>query len=208
MDWSSGAFGLAGVVLGGYLVSRHQRIERRQSRIREQLAELYSPLLGRRERLRARGEVRVKVSHAASAAWKKLCADVRADDPSGQAEALRKMREERFPKFQELIEDQNGQLREELPIYREMLQLFESNLGLAEHSTRRHFGTMVGFVELWNRYLDERLPGEVVKELDKRDEINEAALIPLYEELERQVDRLQQDLREERGWWCWLYEHR
>ena len=56
----SAVSGLAGVCLGGWLAQRNQRIERRQRRIREQLEQFYAPMLGYRQRLRARGELRVK----------------------------------------------------------------------------------------------------------------------------------------------------
>src|SRR5579862_3647157 len=79
---------LVGVVVGAYLTARHQRAERRHSVIREQLETFYSPLLGKREQLRAKGELRLKVSGAANAAWQQMCIRVRTGDPFSEADAL------------------------------------------------------------------------------------------------------------------------
>src|SRR5579859_296324 len=59
------AFGLGGVAVGGWITHRNQKIERRQHFIREQLSELYAPMLGYRERLKASGDVRSRVRDAA-----------------------------------------------------------------------------------------------------------------------------------------------
>jgi hypothetical protein len=63
----SAASGLGGVGIGGWIASHNQKQERRQRFLREQLTEFYAPLLGRRERLRAGAEIRLKVRDAAGA---------------------------------------------------------------------------------------------------------------------------------------------
>jgi hypothetical protein len=65
----SAASGLGGVFLGGMLTSRNQKQERRQCFVRDQLAEFYAPMAGIRERLRSKGEIRLKVSNAAGTVW-------------------------------------------------------------------------------------------------------------------------------------------
>src|SRR5208337_1031409 len=94
--------GLFGVALGGILTSWNQRKERRERFISDQLREFYAPMLGIRERLRAKGEVRLKVSKAARTAW-----------PREIGEAP-EAREQLSPQYEKIIEYENQQLKEEL----------------------------------------------------------------------------------------------
>ncbi len=206
MDWNAvtpAIIGLVGVALGAYLSARHHRVERRHNVIQLQLDRFYSPLLGKREQIEAKGALRVKVRSAANAAWQELCSRVRQgsrDNPLAEADAFRKLEAERFPAFEKIIEYNNRQLAEELlPLYREMVEFFAANMWLAEPSTRRHFTTLVQFLEIWNRHLDKSLPGEVALELERRGETSEQKLYPLYEELRVQVDRLREELKESLG---------
>src|SRR5271167_4042 len=57
--------GLLGVLLGGWITTHSQRIERQQARIREQLSGFYSVLLGMRSQIRAKSDVRVKIRNIA-----------------------------------------------------------------------------------------------------------------------------------------------
>ena len=84
--------GLAGVGLGAWLAQHNQKIERRQRRIREQLEEFYAPMLGYRERLRARGKLRLKVHNAAGAEWARLVEQAREMG----MEAMKELRENRW----------------------------------------------------------------------------------------------------------------
>ena len=68
----SAASALSGVTLGGWLTNRNQKIERRQRFIREQLSEFYAPMLGYRARLKARGELRLKIHNVAGSEWARL----------------------------------------------------------------------------------------------------------------------------------------
>jgi hypothetical protein len=70
--------GLAGVGIGGWITSHNQKRERRETHIKEQLSEFYSPLLGIRSQIKAKSEVRLKVSNAAQALWPKFAG---IDDP-------------------------------------------------------------------------------------------------------------------------------
>jgi hypothetical protein len=117
----SAASGLLGVVIGGWITSRNQRLERRQRFIRDQLTDFYAPMLGIRERLRASGAIRQKVRVAAGAVWPHLMAEAR----EGGIENLRETREKLSPAFRRIIEDDNRQLEaEEIPLYRQMVDLF------------------------------------------------------------------------------------
>ncbi len=62
--------------------------------------------------------------------------------------------------------------------------------GLAEPSTLEHFGALVEFVEIWDRWLDETIPAEVAGALEH----GEDKLYPLYDDLSRQFRRLQKEL--------------
>src|SRR5215469_2988818 len=102
----SAACGLIGVLIGGFITSRNQKLERRQRFVREQLTEFYAPLLGIKERIRATVDVRLKIRNAAEGAWQRLMSEAR----EGGVEHLRETDEHRWPAFERIIEDQNLQL--------------------------------------------------------------------------------------------------
>lgn len=180
--------GLGGVALGAWATGRHQREERRQERIREQLDGFYGPMLGLRAWIRATSELRPELSRAADNAWKKL---VRRRDHD--VDLLRELQQERFPDFEQVVEENNRQFAEEiLPRYEAMITAFSENLSLAEKSTRKHFPTLVKFVELWRRWLDDTIPAEALQELGHSEE----ELFPLYADLREQFERLQKELKE------------
>ena len=65
-------------LVGGLVVYifgiRKLSIELRSTFIQKQMSEFYSPIAGYRKRIRAKSEVRGKVSTAANEAWQELCA--------------------------------------------------------------------------------------------------------------------------------------
>jgi hypothetical protein len=184
----SAVSGLGGVGVGGGIASRNQKKERQQRFIRDQLTEFYAPLLGMRERLRAGGEIRLKVRTAAGAEWPRLVAEAREHS----LDRLRELEEQRWPEYARIIEDDNRKLEtEDIPQYRQMVDLFTSKMHFAEPTTRQHFGALVEFVELWERCLRGALTGEVVKRIGP-DEEN---LSGLYEDLEANFTRLQEGLK-------------
>ncbi len=62
------------------------------------------------------------------------------------------MEKERFPDFEAVIEYDNKQpIGELLPLYRQMVSHFATNMWLAEPSTLQYFGVLIEFVEMWNR---------------------------------------------------------
>lgn len=185
----SAASGLCGVALGGILALRGQKRERRQRFIREQISEFYAPMLGYRERLKARGELRLKVHNAAGSEWARLAERTREMG----MDAMRGLQEQRWPEFQRVIEYDNKQLEEaDIPVYRQMLDLFTSKVHLAEPSTRAHFSALVEFIGLWERFLTDNLPHEVASRIGA-DEEN---LKPLYADLNENFARLQAALKE------------
>ncbi len=185
----SAVSGLVGVGVGGIIASHNQKKERQQRFIRDQLTEFYAPLLGMRERLRASGDIRLKVRNAAGTEWPRLMEQAR----EGGIERLCETEERLAPAFERIIEDDNQQLKSEhVPLYRQMVDLFTAKMHLAEPATRQYFGALVEFVELWERYLRGALPGAVVKCVAP----NEENLSAFYADLETNFARLQAALKE------------
>jgi len=107
-------------------------------------------------------------------------------------EHLRTVEEQRWPQFEKIIEDDNRQWKEELlPLYRQMTDLFTAKMQFAESSTRQHFGELIEFTELWNRWLRGTLPGELLDKVGP----NEEKLAALYTDLEITFERLQAALK-------------
>lgn len=184
----SAAAGVGGVAVGGWVSALNQRKQRQHERVREQLDGFYAPMLGIRSWILAKGQRRVRVSAAADAAWRELAASRRGD-----VEALQKLSEERTPDFEKIIAENNRELVEEImPRYHEMVDLFRERMALAESSTVEHFGALVEFVGLWDRWLEHAIPPEVVTELGHSEE----KLTPFYEDLAYNFERLKAELKE------------
>jgi hypothetical protein len=73
-----------------------------------------------------------------------------------------------------------------------MTDLFTAKMHLAEPSTRKHFGALIEFVEMWERSLRGALPGEVIEVVGA----NEENLTAFYTDLEGNFERLQAALKE------------
>jgi hypothetical protein len=180
--------GFLGVFVGGWISGRHLKQERNHKRLRDQLEGFYSPMLGMRAEIRAKSELRVKISSAADAAWQESVTRV-----AGNYEAIAKLEKERFPEFEKVIQYDEKQLRDELiPIYEKMLQHFSSHLWLAEPSTRAHYGDLVEYVEIWRRFLKNTIPSEIIKKIEH----SEGKLKPFYDNLVGQMEKLQKALTE------------
>ena len=178
---SAGA-GLVGVIVGGVVTAHNQKAERRNARIREQLHDFYSPLLGIREEILAKSEMRTKVHSAAGVAWQKQVKIHNRFVPDDVAA--------RFDKVQSYSKEQ---LEKELvPLYRRMLELYLSNKWLAEKSTLGFNYELVEFVEFWNRYYAGSLPLEVLEEIEHSEE----KLKPFYKDLQDNFEKLRVKLRE------------
>jgi hypothetical protein len=185
----SAVAGLGGVALGGWLTRRSQKLERQQRFAREQLSEFYAPMLGHRARLKARGELRLKVHDATGLEWARF--EERTREMG--VEKMHELQEKRWPEFKRVIEYDNKQLEEtDIPMYKQMLDLFISQMHLAEPSTRTHLAALVEFIGMWERSLAASLPHEVVT----RTGADEEKLKPLYVDLAENFERLQAALRE------------
>jgi hypothetical protein len=146
-------------------------------------------MLGIHERLRAKSETRVKVSAAAKHVWPKIVTEARA----GGIDHLQKVTGELRPKFDKITEYNHQQLEEvDIPLYRQMVDLFITKMHLAEPSTRKYLSALVQFVDLWERSLGGSLPREVA-ELVHADEGN---LAPFYADLMSNFEQLRIILKE------------
>jgi hypothetical protein len=180
-------------LVAGYLGLRYGLAQLREQRrldfVSRQLNEFYSPILGYREAIRAKSELRLKISQAANAAWQEVSANRSSSSNL----------DEDFEPYRRIIQYNNTQLRDELiPIYRQMLTVFRDKYWLAEVETRKWFGELSDFVEIWERWLSDNLPGPVVDRLQH----DEARLKPFYEELVRTLDRLRGELAAPRSRWA------
>jgi hypothetical protein len=193
LDWSevikggvSAGWGLVGVIAGSWVTGHHQRIERRNARIKEQLLEFYAPLRGMRADIKAKSDLRVKVDAIAGHEWQEKFAEV--CDP----ETKKQIDEKEWPSYEKLREYSDEQLRNDIiPTYRKMLAQFTSHMGYAEESTIAHYSAFVEFVEIWNRFLTKSLPREVAERLSHA----EKNLYPLYDDIEKNAKHLSQELK-------------
>jgi len=173
--------------------TQSEKRERRQQRSSLQLADFYGPMLGLRFGVLAKSELRLKVSNTADTAWRELIEDAR----NAGTEHVKQVSKERFPLFEKIIENNNRQFAEEImPAYHKMLELFTSKMHLAEVSTLIHFTVLQEFVEIWDRWLDESLPPEVVMRLGQ----TEKKLYPFYDDVALNFTMIQQLLHEKRHW--------
>lgn len=179
---------LTGIIIGAWLTTRRERKQRRLDFVEKQLQDFYSPMLGIRNEIRMRSELRVRIQHASNVEWAKLCA--RADKSVG---ALRDLESARSAQFAKLIEYDNDQLETELlPAYRQMAKLFRDNYFLADYDTRAHYGQLIEYVELWNRWAANSIPPEVTTNLGH----TEAKLSGFYEHLQAKHDSLRKKLED------------
>src|SRR5262245_40712642 len=88
--------GLVGVLVGGWLTGYHQRQQRRQTVIREQLEHFYSPMVALRKRIRAKSETREKIHSIADEVWREK---VERDLGPEQLRAMEAMMEPEFAKL-------------------------------------------------------------------------------------------------------------
>ncbi len=172
--------GLLGVLIGTIAATINAKRERKIARLNMQLQDFYSPMLGVRSEIKAKSEVRLKITSIASQAFTEEFGTgslgERRGPPSDVAE-----------KYEAIQDYNNTQLRESLiPLYRQMLDHFTHHMHLAEHSTRVHYDSLCEFVEIWNRSLDESLPSKVAERLSH----DEGTLQDLYSDLQFHFNRL------------------
>jgi hypothetical protein len=75
-------------------------------------------------------------------------------------------------------------------MYREMLTIFKDNYWLAEPETKKFYNELVEYVEGWNRWKAKGVTAETMKEVGHSEE----NLKPFYEELDKRIDILRNEL--------------
>ena len=171
--------GLAGIFIGSWLSGKHAKQQRKHSYIEKQLSQFYSPLVGLRNEIEMLSELRVKIQEAANSSWQDLCAEARG---RGGPEALRQLSDERYGGFKNIIEYDNRALEKQLlPAYKQMAAIFRENMWLAESETVEYFQKLLEFIDIWDRWLDNPMPGEVWEKLNHSEE----NLKPFYEHIEK-----------------------
>ncbi len=163
-------------LLAGYIGVRYGlkqiRVQKRVDFIQRQLREFYSPLLAYQKEIRANSELRLRISKAANEAWEEVCE--RNPKPFIN-------HDKKFEPYNKIIEYDNKQLKNELlPLYRKMLSTFRDNYWLAESETGKWYSELYDFIELWERWISNNIPGDVIKKLNH----SEKKLKQFYQELE------------------------
>lgn len=159
---------------------KHIRVQKRIDLIENQLNKFYSPILGLREEIRTKSEVRLKIDKSGEKVWTEACKDGRACGESPD-----------ITPYKKVIDYNNKQLKEEfIPSYNKILQIFRENYWLAEPETREFYAKLVEYVEIWNRSFNDGLPPGVAREIGHTEE----SLKSFYDELELRVDKLRQEL--------------
>jgi hypothetical protein len=182
---------LVGAVIVYVFGIRKLSVQLRNTFIEKQLSEFYSPIAGYRKRIRAKSELREKISGAASASWQEICVRY------SEAQQIMHNHDELFASYKSIIEYDNQQFREELmPLYQKMLDVFTEKYWLADVDTRAYYQDFLEFVEIWKRFLAEALPGEVIKKLGHTEE----NIRPFYEHLEQKISVLQAEVKDQRFW--------
>ncbi len=121
---SAGA-GLLGVVVGGVCTAYNQWRGRLSERYHDQLQNFYSPMLGMREAIKAKSELRRRLHEIAGATYPSIARTLTAEEIA------------QYDRIQEYSETQ---LRQDLiPTYQKMADLFAREMHLAEASTRAHY---------------------------------------------------------------------
>ncbi len=170
-------------ILLGYIIAKWQlKYKIKLDFIERQLREFYSSMLICIRRIRALGELREKRSKLSNVAWKEICATRKI--PFDDSEKV-------FEPFKNMIDVDNIRLREEIiPLYDEMLNIFEKKIELANSPTQGWYTDFLNFVEIWHGYLNKTIPNEVLEKLEHSEE----SLKPFYEDLENNFNKLRKEL--------------
>lgn len=180
--------GIGGAILSSLMAGKREQAQRRHAFVEGQLRDFYSPLLGLRAEIQTRSELRAKIHGVADRVWRELVEAARQRGGPAATEQLGKAKSDEFHK---IIDYDNERLMEDLlPAYRAMAEVFRDNMWLPDEDTRSYFGTLVEFIEIWNRWIAKALPAEVADALDHSEE----ALHPFYAHLEKRHDELRRKL--------------
>lgn len=175
--------GFIGVLVGAWLTSRREQTQRKLKFIENQLSQFYSPLLGIKNTIHRNSELRETLHTIASEQWALLSGATGDIDPDDKKVLI----DQKWPRFKNLIDYDDQKFETELfPLYQEMIEIFRTNYWLADEETRNFFPTLLQYVEIWNRNLNDALPFEVWKALNHK----EANLKDFYEHIESKHNEL------------------
>lgn len=177
---------LASLYFGYKLALRRFRKECRHDFVKQQIRDLYSPLVSNIKRIRTSSDIRVELSQACNEAWRNIC--------ENKPKPLQN-HDELFKPFKKQIEEENKRFPKYLlPIYDKMVEIFTKSYWLAEPTTQQFYQPFCRYVELWHRYIDGGIPGEVLKEI----KIEEKPLEPFYADIEHTLCLLRSELAQEK----------
>jgi len=179
----TGAIGLLGVLVGGIVTNWNNKREQRRGAIQQQLAEFYGPLLALRSQIKAKSELRERLS--------RLVDEEMPRELSGLPERANAVVESELRASSRMVEYNNRQIEQDLlPAYKEMRDLFSKKMYLAEKSTLPYLSELVEFIEIWDRWMDKSLPRSALAGVNH----SESRLYPFYDELQKQFESLREGL--------------
>jgi len=141
-------------IIIGYFLSTYQKTsDRKIEYIYHQINDFYNPIVSCISKIENISSVTRELSLTASEGWKKL--HERSPQPFYN-------HDEAFKPFEALIEyDKNQFLKEIMPLYKDILDIFTKNYYLADDKSKEFYGEYLKFIEIWNRHLTSPLPDDV-----------------------------------------------
>jgi hypothetical protein len=170
----SGFTGFAGVIAGVWITGRNQKHERLIGHYRQQLQGFYSPMLAAKDEIKEKVESQRRVEEKATKVHKENLAS-HADTNSEELVGVYKYGSKQW-------------MEEIFPLYKQMAAYFSKHMWLAEQSTHDHYYELVHIIEVWNRQYTFSLSPELSWELT----FNEDELVPLYDDLDANFQRLRE----------------
>lgn len=166
-------------IILGYLLSTCQKIsDRKKEYIYRQIIEFYNPIVSCISKIENISSVRKELSEIASEGWKDL--HERAPKPFYN-------HDEEFKPYKALIEYDNDQfLKEIIPLYKDILEIFTKKYYLADKKSKEFYRDYLKFIEIWNRNLVSSLPHEIYERIIK----NWPKIDSFFDHIKKQLDSL------------------
>jgi len=179
--------GITGVAVGGLIFYFREKATRKYSFFEQKAKEFYAPIVGMRQEILAKSKLRVKLRGLGAEGWAELTERTKDLPPHEQ----QKIDLERWPEYERLLETGDEEfLKEMLPLYNKMLDLFREKQLYINKSTNDHYYSLLEFVFIWNYYNKKVLPREVIKKLDH----SEKPLEPFYDNINKTLESIQSKL--------------
>jgi hypothetical protein len=173
-----------GVFVGGIIANWNNKREQRRTML-QQFSEFYGPLLALRSQIKAKSELRARLSQ--------LVCEEMPRELSGLPPQANGMVESELRVSDRMIDYNNRQIEQDLlPAYKEMRDLFMRKMYLGERATLPYLPELIEFIEIWDRWMDKSLPRTALAAVNH----GENRLYPFYNELEKQFESLRRKLSE------------